>query len=242
MTPTQNIFPGINPYLNCQLLTRGGWQGFQTAHIADMMKTLRAALIPMGYTAELQAGLQVRRLGEPVRARRPDVVILDTGERAAAQPAPTTTVTQHVQIPLAELLNDTDESDQFMALAVYEIGSDDAQPVAWLELLSPSNKPPRPDHEAYARKRQEVLDAGIVFVELDYIHTQPPTFPRLVDYTRNEQGAPPYRILVMAPHQPKTQVSLYPFGVLDAIPTVEIPLSGDDKLVFSFGVPYTKTF
>ncbi len=247
-----NPFPGINPYLNADLLATG-WQGFHTVHVGDILKQLRAALVPLGYTAEAETGLQIRKVepdtGETVQGtRRPDVAVFDpnparrgqpaTGTAMAPAAADTGTITDVLKV-------DYEEPDAYPALKVYRV--EDAQrgtPVAWLELLSPTNKKSGFGLERYKRGRRDVIQADIVFVEVDYIHTLPNTLNRLPDYSHGDEDAYPYHIIVFdtRPTWQQGRYYRYPFGALTPIPTVTIPLSGEDSVDFDFGAAYRKTY
>jgi hypothetical protein len=102
----------------------------------------------------------------------------------------------------------------------------------------------------YGEKRLKLLQSGLVFVEIDYLHETPPTFPRLPNYSlwgrmpQPQPGAHAYRILVVDP-RPTLQEGIsaaYQFDVDDPIPVVTIPLNAGDKLDFDFNAPYQKTY
>ncbi len=119
------------------------------------------------------------------------------------------------------------------------------QPVAWIELLSPSNKRPGDDALVYLSKREDLLDSGIVLVELDYLHETPPTLPRIPNYSRLRSApARPYRIVVFEPRPQIDEgwVSINEFEVDEPIPTVTIPLNAGEFLTFDFGQPYQKLY
>ena len=52
----------------------------------------------------------------------------------------------------------------------------------------------------YFTKRQKLLESGLVFIELDYLHETSPTFWRLSDYGADEVNAHPYRIVLIDPY------------------------------------------
>ncbi len=238
-----NIFPGVNPYLQSRLL-ESDWRSFHAIFVVDIAKTLSLAVLPLGYIAQPEAGLQVRHIdGDTPGFRVPDVAVYDTGTAAESIATPSAVAATSV-VPAAEFVDTTNIPDEYNAVAIRKLGADEQAPVAWLEVLSPSNKLPRSAFKDYATKRTEVLRAGIVFVEVDFIYTQPPTSLRLPNYSRTQSGAYPYHITVIDP-RPELDAGnayTYGFGVLDALPTVTIPLDGDDRVDFDFGVAYRKTF
>lgn len=199
----------------------------------------------MGYTAQVEQSLQIRRHREPLALPKSDVLLLDTDPMRAFKTQIPALGRHAALIPLAELL-DLNDADirEYKAIALYEIVNprpERGEPVVWIELLSPSNK--AQDAEIYRQKRLKLLQAGIVFVEIDYLHETPPTFTTIPDYTQNAPSSSPYRIIVIDPRPVFWDGKSYvhPFAVDEAIPTVVIPLNGQDVLQFDFAPPYDRT-
>jgi hypothetical protein len=240
----------LNAHLHSLWQAQDGWGSFHNLHIAHLVTTLLVQLRPLGYTASSESSLQIRRVGDLPRNPRADVLITDlnlprTSVRAARP-------TNRQLTPILDLL-EADEVDEkpYRAVVIYERGADGArgEPVAWLELLSPTNKGNTDDAEIYRRKRIGLMASGLVFIELDYLHATPPTFPALPTYRADKDGdwppaARPYRITILDPRPSIEQgvAETLPFTVDEAIPTARIPLNGSDALLFDFGVPYAKTF
>ncbi len=237
----KNLYPGINAHLNSQLQNDGNWPEFHTMHISDLFSALKAQLLPLGYTAALEQSLQIRREGFASNPQS-DVTVSDPLYRSPMVSQPTSVQHQDLVLPIPELLN-TDEQGYFRAVQIYS-RADRGDPVVWIELLSPSNKPPHSSYALYRDKRQQVIEAGIVFVEIDYLHQTSPTFSRLPDYTRSEPGAFPYRIVVIDPRPDPEQgfAVARQFEVGAAIPQVDIPLNDNDILPVDMGAIYNTTF
>jgi hypothetical protein len=221
-----------------------------------MAAVMQGQLRQMGYEEAIEQSLQIRRVGEPDRYPISDVSIYDTQPARAAQGLfPTSTpLTGFASVPTLELLDISEEDiSYYRAIGIYETrsrGPQGSTPIAWIELLSPSNKPGGRDFERYIAKRGQILQTAIVFVEIDYLHEQPSTFKKLPSYIprqRSEQlqpGASPYLITVIDP-RPELDTSesrLYAFHVDDALPVVDIPLNAADVLTFDFGTPYQQSF
>jgi hypothetical protein len=241
----RNQYQGINAHLHSHWQAVRGWNNFHNPYIVQLATALKARLWPLGYTAEIEDSLQIRRADEYQQRVQSDLTILDRMPERTAQPVGTARGLSGLVIPLPEVL-DSDQSSErpFSVVALYE-RTGPHTPVAWLEILSPSNKRPGADADAYRRKRRDLLDSGIVFIEIDYLHELPPTLPNVADYSRAPNaGAHPYRIVVLDP-RPDTQhglASLNEFTVDTPIPTVSIPLSGEDRLAFDFDAPYQRLF
>ncbi|MEM7132434.1 MAG: DUF4058 family protein [Chloroflexota bacterium] len=242
----KNQYHGINAHMHSLWQGIGRWNRFHNVHIAQLLMGLKSQLWPMGYTAETEESLQIRRVTDSPRLPRADILIghLDP-HRSLQQPTKGFSTTQ--TLPLVELIEDDEEFEHpFYAIALYERLTQEnlSIPVAWVELLSPSNKGGGLDAQAYRSKRKKLLQSGLVFVEIDYLHETPSTFEHVPDYTKEETESHPYRIAVLDPRPTfqSGQVALHQFDVDTPIPTVEIPLHADDRVLFDFDKVYQKTF
>jgi hypothetical protein len=246
---TKNQYRGINAHLHSLWQHSGGWEGFHTVHIGDLYKTLNALLVPMGYEVGLEESLQIRRLSGGVRMARPDVVIYETPR---ISPVATPVLAGQIQnLSVAELLAEDELSEKpYRALVIRPLRTEGtAQPIVWIELLSPANKGDSEDARAYRAKRKDVLVNGMVFVEIDYLHESDPTFPTLPLYRPLADKtwlptARPYHIVVVDPRLgfEKGQAQVASFAVDEPFPTMTIPLAQTDYLAFDFYVPYRKSF
>ncbi|MDX1992357.1 MAG: DUF4058 family protein [bacterium] len=259
MAPVRSIrnqYRGINAHLHSLWQAEGGWNEFHMRYLADLVGMLRTVLIPRGYIAGLVPSLQIRRLGfaEKTDAPESDVTIFDAALSRAAQvrqPASPTTAEMIVSIPEALAL-DTLSSEEYNAINLYTFKPEKperGEPIVWIELLSPSNKPGRSDAAAYQDKRRKIIENGIVFLEIDFLHESATTFFQFPIY-RARKGKPvdanahPYRIAIVEPRPDVYHgvVRSLEFDVDAPIPTARIPLSSDDVLDFDFGLPYKKTY
>lgn len=244
----KNQYRGINAHLHSYWQAEGGWDSFHTLHIGDLTKMLDAALLPMGYTADVEKSLQIRRRDEPIGEPESDVTIYDLDSIRAQQAALST---RQTGLKLLDVMDVEEDTADYAAIGIYKFRPQkpkQGKPVAWLELLSPSNKIGQ-DSFDFRHKRQNLLKSGIVYLELDYLHETPPTFNRIPDYSRAVKQQTsievhPYRIVVIDPRPNWFEASVYPY-LFDAdapLPVVDIPLSGKDVLSFDFGLPYQRTF
>jgi hypothetical protein len=250
----KNQYRGVNAHLHSYWQNRGGWNSFHGNHIADLMRLLNTKLIPMGYSADFEPSLQIRRLDKPVGEPESDVTVFDLDPIRPGIPSKRLSdsdIDGLLVIPAVEWLSELPISEKrYNAIAIYEgtpTRRDLGEPIAWIELLSPSNKIHSRDKRIYQMKRSKIVRSGIVFVELDYLHESPPTSDVLARYRprlgQSSSDAYPYRIAVIDP-RPRLEVGkvyIGQFSVDDSIPTMPIPLNADDVLRFDFGVPYGKT-
>jgi hypothetical protein len=99
--------------------------------------------------------------------------------------------------------------------------------VTVVEILSPSNKSPGEDRDAYLAKRGEYLASGANFVEINLLRggRQSPM---------GKPAPPPsdYSIVIsQAAEFPKAGV--WPIGLRDRLPTIRIPLSAGEKPIYA---------
>jgi len=241
----KNQYRGINAHLHSLWQGQGGWQEFHTRHIVKLADALKPLLLPLGYTAAIEASLQIRRIDPPGGTQYPesDITIYDLqAERPARQTLPTSAAGE-LTLPLVDaVLSQPISEHAAQAIKIYERSSKQGEPVVWIELLSPSNKPGGRDAERYQSKRETIIANDILFLELDYLHESPPTINGLPDYRISDE-AHPYHIIVIDP-RPTLQtgvVRVQGFSVDDPLPTINIPLNDDDVLAFDFNTPYHQT-
>jgi hypothetical protein len=252
--PIKNQYIGINAHLHSLWQTEGGWDEFHAAHIIYLANALKIPLLPMGYTAGVQQSLQIRRSNAPAGKPEADVLIYDTDPQRSYERLPSTQSGHGLLVmPVPELLEAKEQGiEEYHAIGIYQFAlgkRDRGEPIVWIELLSPSNKPGGQDAVYYREKVLKLLRSGIVLIEIDYLHESAPTFPSIPNYRPVENGhtlprdAHPYRILVVDPRPTlmKGIARLYQFDVDEALPVVDIPLQGGDVLAFDFGEPYTRT-
>lgn len=232
-----NPYPGINAHLNSTLQADGGWESFHAAHIVHLSDALNDWL-PAGYYAQPETSLQISGYITPDKAvppsrMKPDVTICQSGggagESSEARAAPT------LVLPLSTVY-DTEKT--LSSVVISEAETD--QPVTQIELLLPANKAGGSYYRQYMEKRTQVLQTDLHLVEIDYLHRQAPLLSAIPDYTACTDEAAPYMILVSS--RQRGQVAVYSIGVLDALPTIALPLAASDTVATDFGAVYNTTF
>jgi len=247
----KNQYLGINAHLTSYWQANGDWSEFHTSYIVQLSRTFKAQLLPLGYTAGIEQSLQIRRDDGDIRRPTPDLTIYAQNPPTLREAAVAYLGDTHqLTLRLEEVLQkeDTISEKPYRALALYESSTkrDRGQPIAWIELLSPSNKPGGRDAATYRDKRRTLLERGLILVEIDYLHESSPTFQGIPDYRtratrwKAEAGAYAYRIVVVDPRPQlnKGKIKVYQFGVDTRLPAVTIPLQGNDTIDFDFGFPY----
>ena len=238
----KNLFQGINPHLHSYWQAQGGWNNFHNPHIAQLARTMLPLLWTMGYDVEIEDSVQIRRADETNRSPRSDLSIVARPERVPVQVRNTSL--QGEIVPLVAILEELPDTEKpYQALSIVGNKDGNRERIAWLELLSPSNKKYGADRDAYLHKRDDVLDSGLIFVELDYLHRTSPMV-EVADYMRQETHSHPYRIVIMDPHPYVREglASLNQFDVNQKIPTTTIPLLDDDSVEVDFDLPYQQQY
>ncbi len=251
ISAVKNQYFGINAHLHSFWQAQGGWREFHTAHIVDLTRQLKLDLRPLGYTASIEDSLQIRRSDFEERRPESDVAIYDKDPVRPFMPVSPVAVAvpQAAILTMPDVMVDYEELSEYRAISIHssEERNEERTLVAWIELLSPSNK--LQDVHPYRKKRFDLLSNGIVFIEIDYLHESPPTISRIPNYAawRRRQQIPsnahPYRIVVIDPRPEvmKGKAFDHEFDVDMPIPQVNIPLNQDDNLDFDFDSVYQKT-
>lgn len=257
---TINQYLGINAHLHSHFLhsETEGWEEFHSSHITDLTRAMNTHLPEMGYIARQERSLQIRHFDETTSPIS-DVLISDvsyTGKPAGVRTfaAPQAQVALHV--PASTLLErEPVETKRPSAIKIYELqeetgGGQREKPVAWIELLSPSNKSGS-GYASYIAKRETLLANWLVFVEIDYLHGISTTLETIADYRppgrdqKPRETAHPYHLWLIDPRLPADEpqsAAIAAFDVDQPIPSLSIPLNRGDYLPFDFNAVYHQTF
>ncbi|PJF30151.1 MAG: hypothetical protein CUN52_04710 [Phototrophicales bacterium] len=231
----QNPFAGINPLLHEILLTQDRWQEFHQVFLTQCLMILRQKLADTHYTVSLEQTVKIQSMYENMARYRPDWLIKI---KKSDLPIPASSPNRATAtLAIVDIMDLDDPEPEPLSLVIRK--SEDDLPVAWIELLSPSNKLPFDGYYQYRLKRQVIVEAGIVFIELDFIHNQSPTF-RYLDYSKGEIDAYPFHIAVLIPNPGiETGVAhVEHFHLMQKIPTLRIPLLGDDTVALNLNDVY----
>lgn len=242
----ENQYPGVNAHLNSFLQNEAGeWESFYADYITYIRVALDAEL-PSGYRAQSEKSLQISELtpsDRPVQRTKPDITIFQRQHTSTpSQPTPSA-ATPVAEMPILETL---DAEDFLVGVVIYQAGEGSrlGRPITRIEVLSPANKPSGSHYHTYLSKRFDTLRSGLRLVEIDYLHETRPILGVLPSYPDRDEGAFPYWITVSDP-RPALENGLsrfYGFGVDEAVPPIEIPLAGADKIVFDLGAVYQRLF
>ena len=213
--PMPSPFPGMDPYIESQQR----FHTFHTAFIAACSDVINDHL-PPPYFAAVDDRVPVDASGSeppPIRPVRhalgPDVAVF---ARPVAPPLrsagrPVATLDAHT---LPQAIVSIDQPTQKL-IQIY--GSPDERLVTTVELLSPSNKRPGPDRDAFLLKRVDLLRHGVNLVDIDLLLAG-----RRIPL---EAALPPGHFFGMVTRADRAeQCDVYGWTIRDALPTLPIPL------------------
>lgn len=203
-------FPGMDPYLE----QNDTWEDFHLrfiAHAGDML----AGDVGDNYLVKIEARIYVRQLSEEERhfTGRADAAVTEAAGAATQRAGGTALLSAPIDLVLPET-----EMQREPYLEVRD--RRDRRVVTVLELLSPANKTPGADREAYLAKRRTLLRSMTHLVEIDLRRGGTrPQFPALpsCDY-----------YALVSRYQDRPHVGLWPIGLRERLPPIPVPLTPPD--------------
>jgi hypothetical protein len=203
-------FPGMDPYLEDPWI----WPDFHLTYAVAIRTELNRRL-PSGYVALVDRYVWVQdpETEELKRLGKPDVFL--TGEGGSKGSPASTAVVTPVEIILPSL---TDKGIPFVRL----IDRARRRLVTVIELLSPANKTPGKDRDAYLMKQREYLASDVNVVELDLLRKG----ERLPWIAPSVAASAYYVMVSRAAERPRGLV--WRLSVRDSLPPIDIPLNAGD--------------
>lgn len=202
-------FPGMDPFIEGQM-----WSGFHATFITAMAETLVPQIRP-DYVVNVEEYVYVvREPTESVTAIRPDVLVIEAEDRWRGRGGSGSAVTAE---PLVLTLPLPDRLEQHYLVVRRRKRH---QVVTVIELLSPWNKASE-GRSDYLAKRHNITGTHSHLLELDLLRggQRLPTVEPL-------PLADHYAFLTRAERFPRVEV--FAWGIRQALPTVPVPLAGDD--------------
>ena len=203
-------FPGMDPYFETD-----EWQEFHVQLIVEIHHRLNPLIRPK-YLARIELRVYLERhFTESVRL--PDVHIVQRSKSPGRRSAGGGIATLKPRV--YQLVRPEEHREPVLRI----IDKESKQIVTAIEVLSPANKRPGSDgYFAYIDKREELLGKGVQMVEIDLLRggarlpTAQPLEPT-TDYCVfvHRKGSYP-------------DVEVYEWELRDRLPTIPVPLAGDD--------------
>jgi hypothetical protein len=198
----------MNPYLE----QKGLWLDFHQAFCTR----LRDAIVPQvrpDYFVKLEEHLYIHEVGEAERvlAGRADVGVT----RSSPAPRSTVSTAATLEAPLELMVPIATDVEHVSYLEIRD--RKDRTLVTVIELLSPSNKQPGDDREAFLVKRRQLLASDVHYVEIDLLRggARMPVEPMT--------GCDYYYVLVgRAERRPRS--GFWPLTLREPLPTIPVPV------------------
>lgn len=202
-------FPGMDPYLEAPRL----WPDVHNRLTFAICDQIQPHLSPR-YTAVITPYATSEEITiTPARVLVPDVALVQH-DRPLPQHEP-------VVIAPATLMGEValDEPAQYRRIEIRVVGEETL--VTVIEILSPANKRPGADADAYERKRRDLLRSAVHLLEVDLLRGG-----RRPSVTTPLPVAPYFIFLSRAEQRP--QIAIWPLALQQALPVVPVPLRGPD--------------
>jgi hypothetical protein len=200
----------MDPYLEDPWL----WPDFHLTFVVGLRAELNQRL-PGGYVAlaDRYVWVQEPETEERKRLGKPDVFV--TGESEAKGTPASTAIAVPVEIILP---SQTEKGSPYLKI----VDRTNRRLVTIIELLSPANKTPGKDRDAYLMKQREYLATDVNLVEMDLLRKG----ERLPWATASVPSSAYYVMVSRAAERPRGHI--WPFSVRDPLPPVAIPLRDSD--------------
>lgn len=222
-------FPGMDPFLE----DVGIFPDLHNSLAAGIRDALNQSL-PRGYFARLEARPEIGfadRDGSDPRTVIPDVTVLrpvtgpaavESGSAAAVAEPSTPVRARSYEVEIRDDVFD----HQFVEVREAKGGQ---KLVTLIEIVSPTNKRPGRDRRAYLKKQREVRAGDANTVEIDLLRAgrRLLTSRQLAEVIDGIEPPKDYLVVVSRYWRRlggAVGFQLYPFGVRDPLPEVEIPL------------------
>lgn len=205
-------FPGMDPYLEDPVV----WADYHTTLLLHIRAEISKRL-PAKYAARLDRYVWIRESDddESPAVREPDVFITEEIDASS-----TATAVVALNAPASSTMPAVRRKGHRYLKIVDALGR---HVITVIEVLSPSNKNPGDDRDAYLAKRGEYLASGASFVEINLLRGG----------RQSPMGKPPppvsdYSVVVsQAAEYPKAGV--WPIGLRDRLPPIPIPLAAGEQ-------------
>lgn len=206
-------FPGMDPWLESSAV----WHGFHEKLIVKTVEVMQPDLRRRGYYIDIGERLW---LAKPGRGIFPDDVIL-------RNPAHSTSVTESgetvaVAEPVRIARSEVEVREGY--IEIYDVLNHEI--ITGIEFLSPSNKRNSEGRELYRRKQQEVRQANINLVEIDFHRRGPHVLDVPEDVV---EALRPWCYLANLVRRDTDEYQFYPIQLREPLPTIRIPLKPDDE-------------
>jgi hypothetical protein len=227
-------FPGMDPYIESQRR----YHTFHTAFITACADLINDHL-PEPYFAAVEERVLVdawepdEAVARPIRHRLgPDVgiTVTDGGSSPPGRLGAVGTLTPHT------LPQETITLDQPTQKLIEIYGLPDDRLVTTVELLSPSNKRPGADREAFLQKRADLLRHGVNLVDLDLLLAG-----RRIPLSADLPPGDYFAMVTRADTYDRCDV--FGWAVRDSLPVIPVPLAaGEPEIPLDLAAAFSSVY
>ena len=224
-------FPGMDPYLESPDV----WPDFHDALTAQIRGELNR-ILPPAYYAQLEMRPEIGIIGDDTRRHIvPDVSVQQSRPGHSNSPGGSVAVLNGPRTDISPSLQITVASEPIRHHFVEVRAQRGRVLVTLIEIVSPSNKCPGVDRQAYQDKQQEVLGSDASLVEIDLLRSGRPVVggPEVTEAVGRLQQRVDYVVLVGRAWRRGAQLDhqLFPLTVHDILPCIPVPLrQGEDEI------------
>lgn len=212
-------FPGMDPYLEST------WGNLHTQMIGKIAAQLQPVLprdLRARVTEHVTVDAESRRSG-----RYPDVRVI---ERPGLEPDSRETrsdiaIAEPLVLEIAEWQEEP-LTERWVEIRETSTGH---ELITVIELLSPANKKPGSNRDAYLQRQWDLKWSNANLVEIDLLRQWGHVLPVADDQIPSDDRTP-YRVSVWRTWHPR-QLNLFRIGLRDRLPRVPIPLRQSDEAV-----------
>ena len=209
-------FPGMDPFIESQ-----DWEDFHANMITTMQSLIIAQVRPK-YTVKSERRVYLEQgSGGLPKTFIADAAIYETQLASNWSHEPTSEGGVAVADPVEPMAATVPMPQEQREPRLLLRRASDQQIITVIELLSPTNKKPAATGaEVYREKRIEILQTRVHLVELDLLRggQRPPLLPR----PRSDYFA------MVSRGNRRPNVDVYAWSLWHRLPTIPIPLDGDD--------------
>jgi len=237
--PEQNLqtiptspFPGMDPYLECNV----HWRGFHQYLATSIVDALNPQIVPKYYAdvpidvtahaahQELVISEQPPHLKTVTRHVYPDVTVVQNSPQPSATQvaAPASEATATITAAPIERVVEKSTAAKLRTVQIYLTGSKEL--VTAIEIFSPANKCGE-NLLQYQRKRSRIIQSDVHLIEIDLLRGGALPGPEVnhpsidTDYVLllNRADSDIYRLS-----------KIWPVGINESLPVIPVPLQGED--------------
>jgi hypothetical protein len=105
--------------------------------------------------------------------------------------------------------------------------------VTFIEIVTPLDKQEAESRAAYLAKQSEVLGspASLIEIDLSEVGARIAGSPLVYQTLRDERGCRPRYLVCMNRASDKSRYEIYPFGLMDRLPVIPVPLRDGEPIV-----------